>query len=181
MAKAIAQLGGGVAIIDSREKPDEEFNEWAKKYGVKTAYQQADVTDQKSLESAFDQVVKDVGGQINGCFTGAGFILDEPLIEASFDMSAKLLQVNVLGTFWTAKLTAKHLVDTKTPGSIVMVASLSGQGVHMPPQHVTIYNASKGAIRGMVGPLATELGKYGIRVNSLSPGKHVVNAIYSTL
>lgn len=113
-------------------------------------------------------------GQIHGCFTGAGFITDQPLIEAEWDVSAKLLMCNVLGTFWTAKLTAKHLVETKTPGSIVMVASLSGQGVHMPPQHVTIYNASKGAIKGMIGPLATELGQYGIRVNSISPGKDLL-------
>lgn len=129
------------------------------------------MTDQKSLESAFDESVKAMGGQIHGGFTGAGFIIDQPLIEAEWDISAKLLQVNVLGTFWTAKLIAKHLVETKTPGSIVMVASLSGQGVHLSPQHVTIYNASKGAIRGMIGPLATELGKYGIRVNSISPGR----------
>lgn len=141
---------------------------------MKTSYIKSDVTDQKAFEKAFDDSVKAVGGQIHGCFTGAGFILDQPLIEADFETSKKLLEVNVLGSFWTAKLTAKHLVDTKTPGSIVMVASLSGQGVHMPPQHVTIYNASKGAIRGMIGPLATELGKYGIRVNSISPGKHVV-------
>lgn len=112
-------------------------------------------------------------GKIHGGFTGAGFIIDQPLLEAEFDVSGKLLMCNVLGTFWTAKLIAQQMVKTKTTGSIVMVASLSGQGVHMPPQHVTIYNASKGAIRGMIGPLATELGPYGIRVNSISPGKKV--------
>ena len=51
-----------------------------------------------------------------------------------------------MGTFWSAKLIAKHLVDTKTPGSIVMIASVSGQGIHTPVQAVTIYNASKGTI-----------------------------------
>lgn len=171
VAKAVAQLGGGVAVIDSRDKPDEEFEGFAKKYGVKTSYQKGDVTDQKSLEKAFDESVKAMGGQLHGGFTGAGIIIDQPLIDADWEMSEKVLKVNVLGTFWTAKLIAKHLVETKTPGSIVMVASLSGQGVHMPPQHVTIYNGTKGAVKGMVGPLATELGKYGIRVNSISPGK----------
>lgn len=39
------------------------------------------------------------------------------------------------------------------------MASLSGQGIHIPVQAVTIYNASKAAVKGMVGPLAVELGK----------------------
>ena len=36
---------------------------------------------------------------------------------------------------------------------------------------MTIYNASKAAVKGMVGPLAGELGPHGIRVNSISPGR----------
>lgn len=51
-----------------------------------------------------------------------------------------------------------------------MIASVSGQGIHTPVQAVTIYNASKAAVKGMVGPLSAELGQYGIRVNSISPG-----------
>ena len=86
-------------------------------------------------------------GQLHGAFTCAGIIVDEPLIDANWEISQKLLNINVLGTFWTAKLVAKHLKETKTPGSLVFVASLSGQNVHMPVQHVAIYNASKGAIK----------------------------------
>lgn len=109
-------------------------------------------------------------GQLHGGFTAAGICIDEPLVEASWDLSHKLLDINLFGTFWTAKLIAKHLIETKTPGSIVFVASISGQGLHTPVQAVTIYNASKAAVKGMVGPLAAELGPHGIRVNSISPG-----------
>ena len=127
-------------------------------------------------------------GQLHGAFTAAGICIDgsshmkrsdqqlpdiavEKLINANWENSRKVLDIKVMGTFWTAKLISQHLIDTKTPGSIVMVASLSGQGIHIPIQAVTIYNASKAAVKGMVGPLAVELGKYGIRVNSISPGK----------
>ena len=55
-----------------------------------------------------------------------------------------------------------------------MIASVSGQGIHTPVQAVTIYNASKAAVKGMVGPLAAELGVHGIRVNSISPGWFLV-------
>ena len=151
-------------------KPVEEFHTLSERYGVKASYHQADITNQKSLESAFDDAVKAMG-QLHGGFTAAGICIDEPLVEANWEMSRKVLDVNVLGTMWTAKLLSKHLIETKTRGSIVFVASISAQGIHTPVQAVTIYNASKAAVKGMVGPLAVELGKYGIRVNSISPGE----------
>ena len=170
-AKGIAQLGGNIAVIDASTKPDEEFNTYAEKYGVKTAFAQADVSKKDSLESAFQQVLHGVGGQLHGCVTAAGININEKIVEADWEKSQKILDVNVMGSFWTTKLVAKHLVDTKTAGSIVLVCSISGQGTHMPVQACTIYNASKAAIKGMVGPLAVELGPQGIRVNCISPGK----------
>lgn len=112
-----------------------------------------------------------MGGKIHGGVCAAGININQPLIEADWDYSLKLLQVNLMGTYWTAKLIAKQMVETKTPGSIVCIASLSGQGIHIPVQDAAIYNASKAGIKGMMGPLAVELGKYGIRINSVSPGE----------
>lgn len=168
--KGIMQLGGGVAVIDSL--PDStEFLALAKKYNCPAyAFAQGDVSDQQSLETAFNTVLADVGGSLDGCVTAAGININEKLIDATWERSRKLLDVNVLGSFWTAKLVARHLVDTKRPGSIVFVSSLSGQNLHIPVQACSIYNASKGAIKQMMGPLAVELGPSGIRVNCISPG-----------
>ena len=82
-------------------------------------------------------------GQLHGGLTAAGICIDEKLIDADWEGSQRMLNINVMGTFWATKLIAKHLVETKTPGSIVMIASLSGQGLHIPVQSVTMYNASK--------------------------------------
>lgn len=170
-AKGIAQLGGNVAVIDYSPEPSEEFYTYADKYKVKTSFAQADVSNKDQLEAAFAKVLAGVGGQLHGCVTAAGININEKLVDANWEKSQKLLDVNVMGSFWTAKLVAKHMVDTKTPGSIVLVCSISGQGTHMPVQACTIYNASKAAIKGMVGPLAVELGPQGIRVNCISPGE----------
>lgn len=138
---------------------------------MKTSYQRADITDQHSFETAFDESVKAIGGQLNGGLTAAGIVLEEKLIDANWEKSQRLLNINVLGTFWAAKLISRHLVDTNMPGSIVFVASLAAMGIHIPIQNLAIYNASKAAVKGMVGPLSVELGEHGIRVNSISPGK----------
>lgn len=169
-AKAIAQLGGGVAIIDTAAEPVPEFNTLKERYGVKTVYVRGDVTNQKSLEDAFAQCVEAMG-QLHGGLTSAGVCIDEPLLELDWDHCQRTLNINIMGTLWTIKLLAKHLIETKTEGSIVTIASINAQGLYVPPQPQASYNASKAAIKGMMGPLAGELGEYGIRINSISPGE----------
>lgn len=170
-AKAIAQLGGGVAVIDTLAEPVEEFKTLGERFGVKTSYVRGDVTTQASLEEAFAQTVQTMG-QLHGGLTAAGICIDESLLEADWEHSQRTFNVNIMGTFWTIKLLAKHLVDTKTPGSIVTIASLNGQGFYVPVQPCSAYNASKAAVKGIMGPIAGELGGYGIRVNSISPGEY---------
>lgn len=172
-AKAIAQLGGGVAIIDMAEQPVEEFHTLSPRYKVKTSYVRADVTNQESLKKGFADSVNAMG-QIHGALTAAGIVGDSPLLEADWDLTQRIFNINVLGTYWTIKLLAEHMIETKTEGSIVAISSINGQGMYVPVQAKSAYNASKAAIKGLVGPLAGELGQYGIRVNCISPGKNKI-------
>lgn len=54
-------------------------------------------------------------------------------------------------------------------GSIVLTASISGHAANFPQPQVN-YNVSKAGVLMMVKSLAAEWGRYGIRVNSISPG-----------
>ena len=128
VCKAVAHLGGNVAVIDSLSKPVEEFRTLSKNYGAKTFYQSADVTDQKSLESAFSNAVKEIG-PFQGCVPAAGIALDKPLSDHDWDESLKVLMVNTMGTFWTTKLVADHMREHGQGGSIVMIASVAAQGI----------------------------------------------------
>ncbi|KAJ3530323.1 hypothetical protein NM208_g9372 [Fusarium decemcellulare] len=169
-AKAIAQLGGSVAIIDTAPEPEEEFKRLGERYGIKTFYTRGDVTKQDSLEKAFVECVDAMDGQLHGALTAAGIVMDTPILQADWEVTQRTLNVNIMGTYWVIKLLAQHLVDTKTPGSIVAIASINAQGIYVPVQPKSAYNASKAAIKGLMGPLAGELGQYGIRVNCISPG-----------
>src|SRR6201999_3894223 len=84
-AKAIAQLGGGVAVIDTLSEPVEEFHTLSKRFGVKTSYVRGDVTVQASLEEAFAQSVHAMS-QLHGGLTAAGICIDEPLLEADWEL-----------------------------------------------------------------------------------------------
>lgn len=54
-------------------------------------------------------------------------------------------------------------------GSIILTSSISGHVVNFPQPQVH-YNAGKAAILSMKSSLAAEWARYGVRVNSISPG-----------
>ena len=169
ICKAIAQLGGNIAVLDALPQPSKEFHALSNDYGIEAFYERVDVTVQSSLERGFESVIEKTGG-IQGCVTAAGITLERPFAGHTWDESQRLLNVNVMGTFWTAKLVADHLRARGGGGSLVLIASVAAQGIIVPMQSLSIYNMSKAAVKGLVGPLAVELGEVGIRVNSISPG-----------
>lgn len=170
ITRAIAQMGGNVAIFDLLPEPEKEFNDLASKYGIKAVYKHADVTKEDSLKSAFNEVVSELPN-VNGMVTAAGIAIDQPIHKHEFEASKKLSEINIMGTLWPVKLLADHLVETKSSGgSIVMIASIAAHGVKVPYQNLAIYAMSKAAVKGLAGPLAAELGPHNIRVNTISPG-----------
>ena len=56
-----------------------------------------------------------------------------------------------------------------TGGSIVAIASTAAYKTPV-AKAIAAYTASKYAVRGFMGSIATELAAYDIRVNTVSPG-----------
>lgn len=81
----------------------------------------------------------------------------------------KLWGVNVDGSYLFTTAVARHLMERKAKGSMVMVGSMSGAVVNV-PQPQAPYNASKAAVRQLAASLAVEWAHAGIRVNCISPG-----------
>jgi 3-hydroxyacyl-CoA dehydrogenase len=77
----------------------------------------------------------------------------------------------VVGSFNVAKFAAKAMSTQPEVegerGVIILVSSLAGEEGQ---KGQTVYGATKGAVNGMVLPLARDLGKFKIRVMCLAPG-----------
>lgn len=170
ISRAICEMGANVAIWDIQSTPadSEAFASLSKDFGAKTLYVQSDVQEQSCIQDAFDKTIKEFGG-VDGCVPAAGIAIDKPFIEQTWEEYNRIQDINVRGTFFTVQLVARHLIEQKKPGSILLIASQSAH-IALPGYRMAAYNASKGAIAMLTKVLGVELAKHSIRVNSISPG-----------
>ncbi|KIY01419.1 uncharacterized protein Z520_02971 [Fonsecaea multimorphosa CBS 102226] len=167
-AYALAQVGANIAVIDIGEKPNSENMAKLSAYGGKYEYYQANVVDYQRLKETIDRIHGDFGS-IDGCIPAAGIIRDRPFLEHTEKDFKDTMDVNVNGVFYTVQHCTAKMVEQKTGGSVVCIASTAGHK-SLAPQEIAAYTASKYAVRGIAKQVAHELAKYGIRVNSISPG-----------
>ncbi|KAJ4257371.1 hypothetical protein NW762_008490 [Fusarium torreyae] len=176
LAIAVVEAGGSVACLDILEapSPDEwaQLNKIAKANKASVSYRKCDVTDEQSVETAMNAIAAEAdqaGAPFWGTIACAGIQQQIAAIDypaADFD---RILRVNVTGVFNTCKYAARVLREKKSPGSIVIIGSMSGNIANR-GLSCTAYNSSKAAVQQMCRSVAQEWGQYGIRVNTLSPG-----------
>lgn len=128
----------------------------------------SDVADPDSVNEALNSIIA-AHGKADNLITSAGFTENFDAISYPYDRMKKLWGVNVDGSYLFAVGLAKHLMERKSPGSIVMIGSMSGAVVNV-PQPQAPYNAAKAAIRHLAASLAVEWAGANIRVNCISPG-----------
>jgi len=160
-ADFFANKGVKVAIADLNPKADEI----AKSISNDCIGLSGDITNEEYRQSIIQKTVEEYG-TIDILVNCAGIVaLDhaETLSNKMWDMT---MEINLKASFKMAQAVGKYMIDNKINGCIVNMASQAG--VIALDKHVA-YCASKGAIIAMTKVLAMEWGKYGIRVNAVSP------------
>jgi NAD(P)-dependent dehydrogenase (short-subunit alcohol dehydrogenase family) len=137
----------------------------AKKLGPKNAGVPGNVCDRAYRETVIDAVVKNFGGA-DILVNSAGIVALEKAEAIGEDLWDRTIDINLKASFMMAQAFGAYLIENGRPGSIVNMASQAG--VIALDRHVA-YCASKGGIIAMTKVLALEWGKYGIRVNAVSP------------
>jgi NAD(P)-dependent dehydrogenase (short-subunit alcohol dehydrogenase family) len=84
-------------------------------------------------------------------------------------MFRRLIDINLTGSFLMAQAVGRAMMAAQKPGSIILVASMSGSIVNY-PQEQSCYNASKAGVIQLGKSLAAEWAKHNVRVNCISPG-----------
>jgi NAD(P)-dependent dehydrogenase (short-subunit alcohol dehydrogenase family) len=167
-ARACAEVGANIAALDLLPNPHADFALLSSELGAKAKCYQVDVCDASALETVFQQVRADFG-TVDCCVTAAGIGMDKPFLDTTPADVAKLLQVNVAGTYLTLQAAAKIMIAQGTGGSLLTVASV-GAHIATPGKSISAYCATKGGVLSMTRAVADELIPYNIRCNSISPG-----------
>jgi NAD(P)-dependent dehydrogenase (short-subunit alcohol dehydrogenase family) len=125
-----------------------------------------DVSDENELSSAFDQA-ESTFGTTRVLVNSAGIIGVAPVTELSAEAWRRVLEVNLTGSFLSARAAARRMIAAGVPGSIVNIASVHSLS---PGKGVAHYDASKGGLWMLTRSLALELAPSRIRVNAVAPG-----------
>jgi 2-deoxy-D-gluconate 3-dehydrogenase len=106
-------------------------------------------------------------GAIDILVNNAGIFIPSPIEQVREEDWDRVMNVNLKGVFLCCQAVGRHMIERKSGGVIINVASISG---HMPEVNGGAYTPSKAGVLALTRLLAVEWAKYGIRVNALSPG-----------
>ncbi len=83
----------------------------------------------------------------------------------------EMINVNLIANFTLTQIFVKKMIKKKIEGNIINLGSQLGK---MGAYNRSVYCMAKFGIEGLTKALAMDLGKHGIRVNSVSPTKTIV-------
>ncbi|KAI9151828.1 NADP-dependent mannitol dehydrogenase [Paramyrothecium foliicola] len=171
MARACAEAGAKAVIIfdANQELGDQAAAELHEKSGLPVSFFKVDVRDGAAINAAVDSVVEMYGAP--DVLVNSAGIADSNIKAETYDpaMFRRLIDINLTGTFLMSQAVGRAMMTAGKPGSIVLVASMSGSIVNY-PQEQSCYNASKAGVIQFGKSIAAEWAKYNIRVNCISPG-----------
>lgn len=152
-ARALTREGATVVGVDVRD-PVEVVE------GVR--YRRLDVSSDAGWTDLRDWLRAEYGA-VHGLVNNAGITHRERLGDVTSADLERVLGVNLSGPLLGIQAIAPLMTEG---GSIVNVSSIAGVTGHFPPA----YTASKWGLRGVSRVACMELGRFGVRVNTILPG-----------
>ena len=166
MAAGLASAGARIMLVNRNgEEGRQAANELSDGYGKEVISFSADITVLEQTE-AMAKAAMDAFGQIDILINSAGINIRGPIDEITPDDFAKVMHVNVHGT-WLCSRAVTPFMKKNGRGKIINLASTLGL---VGLANRTPYASSKGAVVQMTRALALELAPFNINVNALCPG-----------
>jgi NAD(P)-dependent dehydrogenase (short-subunit alcohol dehydrogenase family) len=170
-ASALGGAGANVAILDL---PTSAGEARVADLGGRAMFVPADVTNERDVGRALDEVVDRFGG-VHVAVNCAGIVWAGRTVGKDgphdLEIFRKVLEVNVIGTFNVTRLVAAEMAanepDGEERGVIVNTASIAAFDGQVGQ---AAYAASKGAIASLTLPVARDLARLQIRCVAIAPG-----------
>jgi glucose 1-dehydrogenase len=164
IAIALAQAEAKVTVTYHRDGADETMAQ-IKAAGGEAILVKTDVRSRESIRNLCDETYRHFG-KIDIWVNNAALQFNKGLFEYSDEEFDMLLEVNLKG-YWRAIQEVVPYMKKNNYGRIINVASIHAK---RPTGFDPVYGTAKGGIKMLTREAALALGRYGITVNTLSPG-----------
>lgn len=169
MGKAIAlkllDKGALVVVNDINHELTDNFREEIKRKS-NIYFSCGDITSEEYRQELTNDTLdkfKRIDILVNNVGIGSG----KELLEIDYKDLKKSIETNLIAPFFLSQKAARIMIDKKIEGTIIFISSIHGR---IPSGNID-YSSTKSAIMMTVKELAYDLGKYGIRVNGIAPGR----------
>jgi NAD(P)-dependent dehydrogenase (short-subunit alcohol dehydrogenase family) len=159
IALALAEEGAAVTIAGRRRRQIEDV---AARAPASITPVEADVTEEASVAAMFEAA----GAPVHIVVANAGAAESAPFAKTDAALWARMLAVNLTGTFLTFREALRRMKGSDW-GRLIAVASTAGLKGY---PYVAPYCAAKHGVVGLTRALALETARMGVTVNALCPG-----------
>ncbi len=164
IAKRLGQEGGRIVVVDRVDEGVSETLASLQGNGVKAVKALVDLSSYEGAEEMI-KTATDAFGRVDVLVNNVGgTIWMKPFHLYEADEIELELERSLKPTLWGCR-SVLPVMMAQEKGSIVNIGSQSVRGLYRLP-----YASSKGGILALTKVLAMEYGRYGIRVNTVSPG-----------
>lgn len=122
-AIAFAEEGSDLLLhyhsAKSKSECEELADQLTKKYGIKTATYQGDLTEEKANKELFARAIEKFG-KVDYAINNVGMVLRKPLAETSLDEYNTMFNINTKAAFLFLRESANQLAEN---GSVVMLTT----------------------------------------------------------
>ncbi|MFD4248342.1 acetoin reductase [Amycolatopsis thermoflava] len=166
IALRLAADGADVALVDLNEDKLAGVAGEVAALGRKSTTIVANVSDRAQVHAAVAQAREDLGS-LEIVVNNAGIVQVKPITDVTPDDLSAIVDVNVAGVVWGIQAAAKAFLEHGTKGTIINASSIAG---HDGFALLSLYSATKFAVRALTQAAAKELAPHGITVNAYCPG-----------
>jgi NAD(P)-dependent dehydrogenase (short-subunit alcohol dehydrogenase family) len=138
----------------------------AKKIGANCVALAGDSGDIDFIKKMVDTAVATFG-RLDIIIANSGITLFGDFLEYSPESFARVMNVNLGGSFFLAQMGAKQMIKQSSGGSILFTSSVTGHQAH---KQLAAYSMTKAALEMLAKNLVIELSQYRITVNTIAPG-----------
>ena len=164
-AEVLAAAGAVVVCGDINQAAAQETAVGIAEAGGDAEPAQVDVSKRGALSALVQKVVAAQGGLHVMCNI-AGIMIDSSIIDLDPDEFDRILSVNLKGVLYGCQAAGKVMVE-QGAGSIINMASAA---VLTPSAGIGAYAICKAGVAQLTQSMAVEVGRHGVRVNTIAPG-----------